>query len=473
MEDATKKSDAPSWASFRAAEDASRNYYLNNQNIPEAAKGTSWEKIQLGSSARRRQLDRDERWALKQEQFQADQEAAIRRNGINKINEQIDNIFGKSFLPSVTAAQEYYRAQSQDMGAANVKPITALGDMLENLFFSRTSAAELTPEQMAQQAAMERGEFYPSGEMKTPGETPEVPDMSAFIEQFYSEMEALQEGVGELFSGFGEQITEQLTSAFEGAGEVFANFGTTITEGLTTTFEGAGEMFTGFGEQLTASMTTAQESATTALTAIQTTFTTTKDTVQTSWAELPAFFSGVFSGLGGAAEAAGSAIHAGLTAPIGSIISAWQGAAATISSIISSISAQAASMPGVPSGGGVAAHAEGGFITSPEVALIGEKGAEVVIPLNGSQRALDLYKKTGEVLGISEEFGNSTIGGSSSGGNGGGVSVVNNINFEISATDGNDIVQKIREHAQEISDIMAASLSEAVATVHKNQTLCA
>ena len=527
VEDMTKKSDAPSWASFRAAEDASRNYYLNNQNIPEAAKGTSWEKIQLGSSARRRQLDRDERWALKTEKFHADQEAAMRRNGITKVTETMDKIFGKSFLPSVTAAQEYYRAQSQDMGAAQVKPITALSEMLSNIFSigKRAEAAELTPEQMAQQTAMERGEFYPSGEikspseMKTPGETPEVPNMSAMTEQFYSEMEALQEGVGELFSGFGEQITEQLTSAFEGAGEVFtnfgktitegltatfegagelfanfgttitegltatfegagevfANFGTTITEGLTATFEGAGEMFTGFGEQLTASMTTAQESATTALTAIQTSFMTTKDAVQTSWAELPAFFSGVFNGLGGAAEAAGSAIYSGLTSIIGSIIGAWQSAASTISGIISSIASMAASA-GSAVGGIVSSvipgHAEGGFITSPEVALIGEKGAEVVIPLNGSQRALDLYKQTGEVLGISDEFGDSTNGVATRG-NGGGVSVVNNINFEISATDGNDIVQKIREHAQEISDIMAASLSEAVATVHKNQTLCA
>lgn len=366
-----------------------------------------------------------------------------------------------------STTQDYFKQQRDQWAELSKQDYGGqFSAMLENLFFSRTAAAELTPEQMAQQAAMEQGTFYPSGEMTTPGEPPEMPDMSAMTEQLYSELEALQEGVGELFSGFGEQITEQLTSAFEGAGEVFSNFGTTITEGLTATFEGAGEMFTGFGEQLTASMT-----------AIQTTFTTTKDTVQTSWAELPGFFSGVFSGLGGAAEAAGAAIHAGLTAPIGSVIGAWQGAAATISSIISSISAQAAAMPNVPSGGGVPAHAEGGFITSPEVALIGERGAEVVIPLNGSQRALDLYKQTGEVLGISDEFGDSTISGNSSGSNNGsvGVSIGNvNVNLEISGVENaQDFVQKVREHAQEISDIMAAQLSGAIDTIRKNQPLVA
>lgn len=378
-----------------------------------------------------------------------------------------------------STTQDYFKQQRDQWAELSKQDYGGqFSAMLENLFsMNKAHAAELTPEQMAQQAAMEQGTFYPTGEMTTPGEPPEVPDMSAFVEQFYSEMEALQEGVGELFNGFGEQITEQLTSTFEGAGEVFSNFGTTITEGLTATFEGAGEMFTGFGEQLTASMTAAQESATVALTTIQTTFTTTKDTVQTSWAELPGFFSGVFSGLGGAAEAAGAAIHAGLTAPIGSIISAWQGAAATISSIISSISAQAAAMPNVPSGGAVAAHADGGFVTSPEVALIGERGAEVVIPLNGSQRALDLYKQTGEVLGISDELGDSAISGSSSGSNNGsgGVSISNvNVNLEISGVENaEDIMQKIREHAQEISDIMAEQLSGAIATIRKNQPLCA
>ena len=86
---------------------------------------------------------------------------------------------------------------------------------------------------------------------------------------------------------------------------------------------------------------------------------------------------------------------------------------------------------------------------------------------------MKLLKKIWDKTNEEKFVGRVATIGCSSNRNGGGVSVVNNINFEISATDGNDIVQKVREHAQEISDIMAASLSEAVATVHKNQTLCA
>ena len=369
-----------------------------------------------------------------------------------------------------STAFDYYQQRAADM-AANPNQF----QWQPFAYMQQAHAAELTPEQMAQQAAMEQGTFYPAGEMTTPGEPPEMPDMSAMTEQLYSELEALQEGVGELFSGFGEQITEQLTSAFEGAGEVFSNFGTTITEGLTTTFEGAGEMFTGFGEQLTASLTAAQETATASMTAIQTTFTTTKDTVQTSWAELPGFFSGVFSGLGGAAEAAGAAIHAGLTAPIGSVIGAWQSAAATISSIISSISAQAAAMPSVPSGGNVPAHAEGGFVTSPEVALIGERGAELVLPLTNRERSLELLNQASSVLGIDSESDGYSISGSSGGENSsGGITInVGGISFEVRADNLQELENNASEKFQEFADNIAARLAEAVDTIRKNQPLCA
>lgn len=91
---------------------------------------------------------------------------------------------------------------------------------------------------------------------------------------------------------------------------------------------------------------------------------------------------------GASVSVLGSAIAAGLTAPIGQVIGAWQSAAAQISSIISSISAQAASMPSVnisaPSGKG---FAEGGFVSSQTNFFAGEHGAEVIIPLSASKRS--------------------------------------------------------------------------------------
>lgn len=360
------------------------------------------------------------------------------------------------------ATQDFYRRQSEMLLSqipAQVLANQQKGwDLLHDIspFSGTAHAATLSEEQLLQQAQMERplmgntvservlaGLNQPATELSQPESTPL--DFSSITEQLYSDMESFTEGINELFSGIGESISETLTTSFEGVGETFSGFtdsitenltsafegineyfseigamfsenlsasfeavgetfnslGSLISESLTTSFESAGEMFTAFGESMTSTLTTAQASAETSLLAIGTAFETTKSTVQTSWAELPSFFEGIFSGLGGAASSAGAAIHAGLTAPIGSIIGAWQSAASQISSIISSISAQAAAMPSISNVGGGRAFAEGGFVTSPTQSLIGEAGAEVVIPLSSSKRsrALDLFNKTAMILG--------------------------------------------------------------------------
>lgn len=45
-------------------------------------------------------------------------------------------------------------------------------------------------------------------------------------------------------------------------------------------------------------------------------------------------------------------------------------------------------------------HADGGIFTVPHVAWFAEKGPEAAIPLDGSQNAIDLWEKTGELLGM-------------------------------------------------------------------------
>jgi len=370
------------------------------------------------------------------------------------------------------SAFEYYQQRAAEMAA---NPANFIQPKWGNV----AHAAELNEEQMAQMAAMEGGTV--ASKVAAPftlpeaGMPPEMPDITSMTEQIYSDLEALQEGVSEVFSGFGEQITEQLTTAFEGVGEIFANFGTTITEGLTTTFTGAGEQFAQFGTMISEGMTSAQTAAESSMTAIQTTFTTTKDTIQAAWGELPGFFANVFSGLGGAASAAGAAIEAGLTAPIGSIIGAWQGAAAQISSIISSISAQAAAMPSIPTGGGnIPAHAEGGFITSPELALIGEKGAELILPLTDKERSRELLRQASGVLGLNSEEDGYSISGGSSGGGSMSVSVGGiTVNFEINGSDSTDIMEAIKGNIQEIGDKVAAQISKSVGNIFQNQMVVA
>ena len=338
-------------------------------------------------------------------------------------------------------ARESTTAHYQEQHQQQFKPIESHGEFFDNLLFSKVATAELTPEQLTQQAAMERDEvFSPT--------MPESIDTSNMTGQLFSDIESFSEGIGELFSGIGDTITENLSSAFESVGEIFSEFGMsitenlssslesvgeifsgfsdTITENLSSAFEGVGEIFsnlgslisenlsasmevaneifTGFGEIVMTSLTTAQSAAESALSAISAAFTSAKEMIQSAWAELPGFFGGLFDGLGGIAAAAGAAIYSGLTSVIGAVISAWQSAASTVSGIISSISAMASSAASMlPSFGGLGGvgKAEGGFVSSETHFFAGEHGPEVVIPLSPSKRsrALDLFEQTAEILG--------------------------------------------------------------------------
>ena len=352
-----------------------------------------------------------------------------------------------------STTQDYFKQQRDQWAELSKQNYGAqFSEMLSNLFsMNKAHAAELTPEQMTQQAAMEQGTFYPAGEPVTiPAPTIEPMETSPIDEWFNM-----------------DDIIARVTE-----------LGTLITEGLSAAMEGAGEVFNGLGETIGTAMETASSMATSALDAIQSAFTSAKDTVQAAWGELPGFFAGVFGGLGGAAEAAGSAIYSGLTAVIGGIIGAWQSAAATISGIISSISATASSVSATVSGviARVTAHADGGFVTSPEVALIGERGAELVLPLTNRERSLELLNQASSVLGLNSEGDGYSISGGSSGGenSSGGITInVGGISFEVHADNIQELENSASEKFQELADKLAAHFSEKVSTVFKNQTLVA
>ena len=389
------------------------------------------------------------------------------------------------------AAFDYYAQQREQF--ANIKPLElpSLGDFFSGLF-GHAEAAELNPTQLAQQEAMERGEFVPPE--TEPIQPPEI------------DTEALSfnlESIGEVFGNLRESIGEQLSSAFEGVGEIFSGLSESIGESLSSAFEGVGEIFSGLGETIGAGFEGVIEAATSSLEGVQNAFTTAKESICAAWNELPSFFSGVFSGLGGAAEAAGSAILSGLTSVCGAVISAWQSVAATVSSIISTISAAASTVAGmIPSfGGGTKAYAEGGFVDSPTF-LVGEAGGEVVIPLSSSKRAraLDLFEKTRAILGgeavnfggdelqsetpeFSEDFGLPNTAGLSSettittqnqtstsanSFNLGGF----NVTFEISGADSpQEIMQTIKENLADLTDKIAAQLAKTVGATFENQPL--
>lgn len=349
-------------------------------------------------------------------------------------------------------------------GTAGVKPISALSAMLENIFFSRTAAAALPSE-------------YASPQMATTAPTqitaPEIiPPETSPIDEWFN-----FDGVGERLSDLGAQITDGLSSIMNGAYETVSALGATISEGFSEMVTGTSEIFAGFGEMVTSGLSAAQSAAEGALSSIQSVFTSAKDSVQAAWGELPGFFSGVFSGLGGAAAAAGAAIYSGLTSVIGAVIGAWESAAATVSSIIATISAAASSVAGmIPSigGGSISAHAEGGFITSPELALIGERGAELILPLTDKERSRELLRQASGVLGLNSEEDGYSISGGSSGGGSMSVSVGGiTVNFEINGSDSTDIMEAIKGNIQEIGDKVAAQISKEVRNVFQNQAVVA
>ena len=90
-------------------------------------------------------------------------------------------------------------------------------------------------------------------------------------------------------------------------------------------------------------------------------------------------------------------------------------------------------------------HANGGFVTKPEVSMVGEAGPEVIIPLSPNRRgrAMSLYKQTGAILGAGN---GGTVNNSTT--NLGGV----NINVYASPT----------QSADEIADVVSKRIAQQV-----------
>ena len=90
-------------------------------------------------------------------------------------------------------------------------------------------------------------------------------------------------------------------------------------------------------------------------------------------------------------------------------------------------------------------HANGGFVTKPEVSMVGEAGPEVIIPLSPNRRgrAMSLYKQTGAILGAGN---GGTVNNSTT--NLGGVS----INVYASPT----------QSADEIADVVSRRIAQQV-----------
>lgn len=136
-------------------------------------------------------------------------------------------------------------------------------------------------------------------------------------------------------------------------------------------------------------------------------------------------------------------------------------------------------------------------MTRPHLGLVAEDGAEAIIPLSGNrrQRGLDLWERTGQMLGVKPYAEGGIVGGntpkpaeaptpvvggnapaaSSAGGNG-SVAVpvtIQSLTFEIKVDGGNaqnpqELAAAIREHVRGMTDDIAYQLAVAMQQVYSN-----
>ena len=151
--------------------------------------------------------------------------------------------------------------------------------------------------------------------------------------------------------------------------------------------------------------------------------------------------------------------------------------------------------------GSVSSHAEGGMVNGAELSWIGEDGPEMIIPLGGKRRrrGLDLWKKAGQMMGISAYADGGIVGDANSsdvpyaipetiptyvgGGSekrgseksedtSGGIQISINMNnsFDVGGNgdSGEGVIAAIRGKMKEIADELAAELAGQLSDTYEN-----
>lgn len=117
------------------------------------------------------------------------------------------------------------------------------------------------------------------------------------------------------------------------------------------------------------------------------------------------FISAVFTGNWSAAwSAAGSIVTSIFQGVLGTIRGFISGIMSAISNVVSSARSLASSLPFGGGGGGVESNAEGGIYRKGAfLTTFAEEGPEAAIPLDRSQRAIGLWRRAGEILGMGDD----------------------------------------------------------------------
>lgn len=197
---------------------------------------------------------------------------------------------------------------------------------------------------------------------------------------------------------------------------------------------------------------------------------------------LPGFFSTLWSTV--------SSMVAGQVASWGAAIAGkisgwWSTISGWIDSIWSSISGAFSAGFSLGSGKGGGKHAWGGILNAPHMAMVAEDGAEAIIPLSPSkrERGLDLWKKSGEMLGVQPYSEGGIVGNTSgitsltaaeSAGNTVSVNLTLNPSFVIQtngSTSSDDIVAVIRSNIRDMVDDIGDELAERLARSFSNMPI--
>ena len=303
----------------------------------------------------------------------------------------------------------------------------------------------------------------------------------AKIETFFTE--TLPEKWDEFWTGVGEFFTETIPAAWETVSSKVSEF---FTETLPTKWE---EFWTGVGEFFTETLPAAWEIVWGKITTFFT------ETIPEKWDE---FWEGVgeffTETIPTAVETIGASIETFFTETIpGYIDSLWSGVKTWVSDKWSTLTSSFKSGYEAGKGGdGKKAdkNAAGGYIGSKTLSWLAEEGTpEMVIPLGAHRRGrgISLWKRTGELLGITPQKNalGGIVGGSGTSSStstpsvsvssAGSISVsIGNITFEIKTSgDSTNILQAIREQSEEIADVVAGAIAEGLRKQYQNTPLSA
>ena len=331
-------------------------------------------------------------------------------------------------------------------------------------------------------------------------------------EAFLTPLENISINVINFVVGLGDMILEALSPITDPIIEMFSSMWDAITEGVSTAWDYICGIFGALADWFASSVwQPICDFATAAWDTIGSIIAAAWDFLCGIWGAAAGWFEGtVWAPISAAVDSVESAITGAFQTAYSTVTGLWSGIAGwfesnviapirnkfnSLSEFGSSIISRGAQLTGL------SPKANGGFVTQPTQALIGEAGPEVVIPLSSSKRnrAADLMQKAWGVIGdgalpdgdvfddsaeasskgFADSMGIDTsveastpVRGDAGPSEGHPVSVQMggvNITFSINSADADNVVQAIRENLKDLTDEVAGRLSEVLGSISENQ----